>query len=551
MQSNIRNFCIIAHIDHGKSTLCDRMMEFTQTLSKRELKEQTLDQMDLEQERGITIKLQPVRMDFEYKNTKWMLNLIDTPGHVDFHYEVSRSLAAVEGAILLVDATQGIQAQTLANLYLAMEQELTIIPVINKIDLPNANVLETQNAIQELIGGKKEDILKVSAKTGEGVLGVLKTVVNKVPAPLGDEAKNAQALIFDSFYDSYKGVVAYVRMVEGTFKDRDEVFMKGAAREAEILELGVFRPALIKQPELKAGQIGYIATGLKDVGECRVGDTIVENSKKAVTQPLAGYKKIKPIVFASFYPRDGEKYNQLRDALEKLSLNDASFEFYPESSKALGRGFRGGFLGLLHLEIMQERLKREFDMDLVFTVPSVEFKIKLRNTRGFDPKDLDQDNLLTINSPQDLPEPSKIESILEPFVRLEVITTSPFMGALMELLSKKRSIYKSTSYLDQNRLILTYELPLQEIITNLHDEIKSASKGYASINYEFLNFRENDLVKLDILVAEELKEEFSRIIPKENAPRIARNILKKLKDSLPKQSFMVKLQAAINGKIIA
>jgi len=409
-QKNIRNFCIIAHIDHGKSTLCDRLLELTGTLQQRDLKEQTLDQMDLERERGITIKLQPVKMKYSLQGQDYELNLIDTPGHVDFNYEVSRSLAAVEGAILLVDAAQGIQAQTLANLYSAIEEDLAIIPAINKIDLPNANIKQTEDAILDLLGGEREDIIKVSAKTGEGVAKILEIIADKIPAPKGDSKKPTRALIFDSHYDSFKGVVAYVRLIDGEFKEGDKIFTLKTEKGAEIIELGIFNPQLVPQKKLSAGQIGYLATGLKDVKECRVGDTLTLWESREKAEPLKGYREVKPMVFASFYPKSGEDYGRLRDSLDKLSLNDAAFIYYPESSQALGRGFRGGFLGLLHLEIIQERLKREFDQDLVFTAPSVQFQVKLRN----------KSKKLIINSPLELPEASTIETILEPWVKLEI-----------------------------------------------------------------------------------------------------------------------------------
>ena len=537
---NIRNFCIIAHIDHGKSTLADRFLELTQTVSNREMREQTLDQMDLEQERGITIKLQPVTMNYEHAGEKYQLNLIDTPGHVDFSYEVSRSLAAVEGAILLVDATQGIQAQTLANLYLALSEDLVIIPVINKIDLPNAQVEQTERALLDLVGGKPEDILKISAKTGAGVAEILEKVVEKIPAPKGQEAAPTQALIFDSFYDAFKGVIAYVRLKNGALRKNDSLFIFGTATSAEALEVGIFTPRLKKESKLGNGQIGYIATGLKNISECRVGDTITLENRKDQVKPLAGYQKVKPMVFASFYPKDGDHYHQLRDSLDKLSLNDASFVYQPESSQALGRGFRGGFLGLLHLEIIQERLRREFNLDLIFTVPSVEYKIKLTGKKKEK----------TITSPTEMPDSAHIEAVLEPWVILEIITTTPYLGNIMEYMGGTRAIFQVTNYLDPTRAILNYHAPLAEVITQLHDAIKTASQGYASINYEFLEFRASDLVKLDILVAGELKEELSRIVPREKSRKIGLNILKKLKTTLPRANFMIALQAAIGGKII-
>jgi len=539
--SNIRNFVIIAHIDHGKSTLCDRFLEITETVNKRELKEQTLDQMDLEREKGITIKLQPVKMKYVFEGQSYELNLIDTPGHVDFNYEVSRSLAAVEGAILLVDASQGIQAQTLANLYLALETDLTIIPVINKIDLPNANVSGAERAILDLVGGRKEDILRASGKTGEGVGDVLAAVIRRINPPQDNRQKRTRALIFDSYYDSYKGVIAYVRVFDGAIREREEIFMVGTKKKAEAIEVGIFKPKLESSGLLSSGSIGYVATGLKSVSECRVGDTIVNATDAGEISALVGYKKIKPIVFASFYPREGEDYNRLRDALDKLSLNDASFEYWPESSLALGRGFRGGFLGLLHMEIIQERLQREFDLDLIFTIPSVEFKVKLKGKK----------ELVAINSPLDLPDVSTIDAILEPWAKLEIITNAAFIGNIMEHMGHRRSQYLGATYLEETRAILNYETPLSEIITNLHDAIKAMSQGYASINYEFISFRESDLVRLNILIAGEVKEELTRIVPREKSRKIALRILKKLKETLDRQNFAITLQAAIGGKVIA
>ena len=540
-QKNIRNFCIVAHIDHGKSTLCERLLELTGTLQQRDLKEQTLDQMDLERERGITIKLQPVKMKYSLQGKDYELNLIDTPGHVDFNYEVSRSLAAVEGAILLVDAAQGIQAQTLANLYSAIEEDLAIIPAINKIDLPNANIKQTEDAILDLLGGEREDIIKVSAKTGEGVAKILEIIADKIPAPKGDSKKPTRALIFDSHYDSFKGVVAYVRLIDGEFKEGDKIFTLKTEKGAEIIELGIFNPQLVPQKKLSAGQIGYLATGLKDVKECRVGDTLTLWESREKAEPLKGYREVKPMVFASFYPKSGEDYGRLRDSLDKLSLNDAAFIYYPESSQALGRGFRGGFLGLLHLEIIQERLKREFDQDLVFTAPSVQFQVKLRN----------KSKKLIINSPLELPEASTIETILEPWVKLEIITATDYVGSLMKYLASSRALYQNTTYLNPTRAVLSYEIPLSQAITNLHDAVKTVSQGYASISYEFFEFRVSKLVRLDILLADEMREELSRIVPQDQARKIGLSIVKKLKDTLERQNFSVAIQAAVGGTIIA
>ena len=574
-QKNIRNFCIIAHIDHGKSTLADRFLELTKTVEERKMKKQVLDQMDLERERGITIKLQPVRMKYKLVESKklnaesqneiplapfdkgginreYTLNLIDTPGHVDFSYEVSRSLAAVEGAILLVDATQGIQAQTLANLYLALEQDLVIIPVINKIDMPNAAPEEVAKEISDLIGVEEKEIIKISAKTGENVEAVLKEVIKKISAPQGDSSKPARALIFDSYFDSYKGAVAQVRIVDGKINKGDKICFLGAKTESEIIELGIMKPELVKTEFLEAGDIGYIATGLKEVSKCRVGDTItkVSNSKYQVSsdgdndikniKPLAGYKEVKPVVFASMYPVEGDDYPELRDALEKLKLNDASLSFEPESSLALGRGFRCGFLGMLHLEIVSERLTREYDMNLVITTPSVSYQLIKRSGER-----------ITIFSPADLPDPSAIEEIQEPWVKLEIVLPEDRIGAIMKLAENSRAIYKSTDYLSRDRVILFYEAPLINIIVDFYDNLKSISSGFASMSYELIGFRKEDLIKIDILVGGERVEAFSKIVPRSESYENGKRIVEKLKDAIPRQNFAVALQAAISGKIIA
>lgn len=543
---HIRNFCIIAHIDHGKSTLADRLIEMTHTVEDRKMKAQLLDQMDLERERGITIKLQPVKMEYESKGKKHTLNLIDTPGHVDFSYEVSRSLAAVEGAVLLVDATQGIQAQTIANLYLAIEQNLTIIPAINKIDMPGAMIEEVEQEIIDLIGCKKEEILRVSAKTGENVEKILEKVITEVPAPKGRSDAPARALIFDSYFDSYKGVVAQVRIVDGEIKSGDKIYFLGSQSESEIIELGIITPELKKGDSLKTGEIGYIATGLKEVKNCRTGDTITnfmnifnpENLGKV--EPLPGYKEARPVVFASIYPIDGGDYPALRDALEKLKLNDASLSFEPESSTALGRGFRCGFLGMLHLEIISERLSREYDMNLVITTPSVSYKII---TTGGNEK--------MIYSPADMPDPNHLEKILEPWAKLEIVLPENKIGSVMQLAENSRAKYKSTNYLSKDRVILAYEAPLINIIVDFYDNLKSISSGFASMNYEPIGFREEDLIKLDILIADEKVEAFARIVPKEEAFNEGKKIVEKLKDVIPKQNFAIAIQAAIYGKIIA
>ena len=466
IMENIRNFCIIAHIDHGKSTLSDRFLELTKTVEKRKMKEQLLDQMDLERERGITIKLQPVKMKHIQDGKEYILNLIDTPGHVDFGYEVSRSLAAVEGAILLVDATKGVQAQTLSNLYLAIEQNLEIIPVINKIDLPNSEVEKVKKEIIHILGCAEDEILLASGKTGEGVDKVIERVIEKVPAPTGNIEKPLRALIFDSKYDTYKGVLAYVRITDGKVKREDEVFMMATNKTSAVIEIGTFQPGLTPDEELQAGDIGYIATGFKSVEFCRVGDTVTLESsreKGEVITPLVGYKEVVPMVYASFYPLEGDDYSLMRDSLEKLKLNDAAFVFEPESNLALGKGFRCGFLGMLHLEIIQARLEREFNLSPTITTPSVVYEIKLK----------DKQEVSKIYSPVDMPDPSTIENISEPYAKLDVITPSGYLGSVMELLNSLRSEYKNTEYIDEERALLSYEIPLTDIIVNFHINVNT------------------------------------------------------------------------------
>ncbi len=544
-QKNVRNFCIIAHIDHGKSTLSDRLLELTKTVEQRKMKEQLLDQMDLERERGITIKLQPVRMKYDQQGVEYTLNLIDTPGHVDFNYEVSRSLAAVEGAVLLVDATKGVQAQTLSNLYLAIEQGLEIIPVVNKIDLPNADVAKTKKEIIHILGCKEEEILEVSGKTGLGVEKLLEKIVEMIPAPKGDVENPLRALIFDSKYDTYKGVVAYVRIVDGTVKRDDKIAMMAVGSESGVVEVGFFRPDLQAVEKLVAGDIGYIATGFKGVEDCRVGDTVTiadfkEQASNPV-KPLPGYKQVVPMVYASFYPIEGDDYNFMRDALDKLKLNDAAFAFEPESNVALGRGFRCGFLGMLHLEIIQSRLEREFDISPTITTPSVVYEIELRGKNG----------RIKIYSPTEMPDPAAIEKIYEPYVKLDIISPSTYLGAIMEVMKNTRAEYINTEYIDAERIILTFDCPLTDVITNLHDDLKSASSGYASMNYEIKEYKPYDLVKLDIMVAGEKVDAFARIVPKEKAFSEGKRTVEKLKDSIPRQNFQIALQATIGGKVIA
>lgn len=543
-QENVRNFCIIAHIDHGKSTLADRLLEVTHTVEKRKMKEQLLDQMDLERERGITIKLQPVQMHYEQDGVEYLLNLIDTPGHVDFHYEVSRSLAAVEGAVLLVDATKGVQAQTLANLYLAIEQNLEIIPVVNKVDLPNAEVARTKKEIMHILGCREEDILEASGKTGLGVGTVLEAIVRRVPSPKGKQEAPLRALIFDSVYDTYKGVVAYVKIVDGQVEREDMLHMLATGKENVAIEVGCFLPAMTALPELQAGDIGYIATGLKDVSWCRVGDTITlrpRDKAKLEVEMLPGYKEIKPAVYASFYPVEGDDYTLMRDALDKLKLNDAAFVFEPESNQALGRGFRCGFLGLLHLEIIQARLEREFGLVPTITTPSVVYELTMRGTGA----------VVSMYSPADMPDPATIESIQEPYVTLSIVTPSEYLGNVMTLMQTVRAVYRNTEYIDETRVLLTFEAPLMDVIVSFHDDLKSATSGYASMNYEVLGYRPSDVVKLDILVAEERVDAFSRMVPEDQAFAEGKRTVEKLKEVIPRQNFVIALQAAVGGKIIA
>ncbi len=552
LQKNIRNFCIIAHIDHGKSTLADRLLEVTKTVEKRKMKEQLLDQMDLERERGITIKLQPARMVYrpiitnnqetDSKQEEYVLNLIDTPGHVDFGYEVSRSLAAVEGAVLLVDATKGVQAQTLSNLYLAIEQGLGIIPVVNKIDLPNSNVEKTKKEIIHVLGCKEEEILEASGKTGAGVEKILATIIEKVPAPNGEMDKPLRALIFDSKYDTYKGVLAYVRIVDGHVKRDDIISMIATQKDSGVIEVGYFKPEMVAADNLQAGDSGYIATGLKSVDFCRVGDTItIIKGGIPLAKSLPGYKEVRPVVYASLYPTDGDAYNLMRDSLDKLKLNDASFVFEPESNPALGKGFRCGFLGLLHLEIIKERLEREFNFTPTITTPGVVYELKLKGN----------DEKVTIYSAMDMPDPSILESIAEPYVKLEIITPAQYLGAIMELMSNLRSSYLNTEYLDQERILISFEIPLTDIIVNFHDDLKSATSGYASMSYEIIGYRTYDLVKMDILLAGERVEALSRIVPRERASSEGKKIVEKLAGAVPRQNFAIAVQAAIGGKVVA
>lgn len=531
----IRNFCIIAHIDHGKSTLADRLLELTNTIEKRRMKEQVLDQMDLERERGITIKLQPVRMNYH----GFELNLIDTPGHVDFSYEVSRSLAACEGAILVVDATQGIQAQTLANVNLALEHNLRIIPVVNKIDLPNAAPEQTALEIKEAFSFPDDDILFVSAKTGENVGQILEAVIKLVPAPRGHADLPLQALIFDSKYDKHRGVVAYVRVMNGRVTTNDDLLTMVARTRGQALEVGYFAPEFRKNNELTAGEVGYIVTGLREVQKARVGDTVTL-AKTPAAAALPGYKDIKPMVYASIFPTSGDDYPLLRDAMEKLKLNDASLTFEPENISSLGFGFRTGFLGLLHMDIVQERLTREFGLDLVLTAPSVAYRVKKHSGEA-----------LTIYTPAELPDPSAIEEIFEPWVRLDVLTPEKYLGSIMTLVTARRGLYKSTTYLGPGHLNLHYEVPLANIISDFYDKLKSVSSGYASMNYELLDYRPGDLVRVDTLVAGDRVDALAFIVHQDFAENEGRDLVTKLKTLIPKQQFPIALQAAVGSKIIA
>ncbi|MFU0799711.1 MAG: translation elongation factor 4 [Xylanivirga thermophila] len=539
-QSNIRNFCIIAHIDHGKSTLADRLIEKTGVLTKREMQDQVLDNMDLEKERGITIKAKAVKLMYTASDgQEYELNLIDTPGHVDFNYEVSRSLAACEGAILVVDATQGVQAQTLANVYLALEHDLEIVPVINKIDLPSAQPDWARKEIEEVIGLDASQAPLVSAKNGIGIEEVLDAIVECIPPPSGDEEAPLRALIFDSVYDSYRGVIGHIRVKEGVVRPGDRILMMATKKEFEVTEVGVFYPSLYPVSELKAGDVGYIAASIKNVRDARVGDTIT-NADSPAKEPLPGYKKAMPMVYCGIYPADGAKYEDLRDALEKLQINDASLIFEPETSAALGFGFRCGFLGLLHMEIIQERLEREYDLDLVTTAPSVVYKVY--KTDG---------DMVEVSNPTNLPPLVEIEYIEEPMVNAKIIMPSDYVGAVMELCQDRRGIYKDMEYIDETRVVITYDMPLNEIIYDFFDTLKSRTKGYASFDYELIGYSQSDLVKLDILINGEVVDAMSIITHRDRVYTKGRAIAEKLKEVIPRQLFEIPIQAAVNNKIIA
>jgi GTP-binding protein LepA len=535
-QSHIRNFCIIAHIDHGKSTLADRLLEITGTVEKRKMTEQMLDTMELEQERGITIKLQPARMAYK----EYQLNLIDTPGHVDFTYEVSRSLAAVEGAILLVDATQGVQAQTIANLYLAIEQGLEIIPVLNKTDLPNADVERRAEELMKLIGCSRQEILAVSAKTGAGVDTVLEAVVKRVPPPAGNSDAPPRALIFDSKYDDYRGVIAYVRMVDGAIAKNDDISFKATGANGDALDVGYLDPALKSAPSINTGEIGYLVTGLKDISEVRVGDTIAHKRKAAETASLPGYKTVKPMVYAGIFPKEANDYNKLRDAMDRVNLSDAALSFEPEHSAALGFGFRCGLLGMLHLEIVQERLLREHGMDIIITTPSVAYEVT--KTDGSE---------IIVTSPLDYPDPSHVAEAREPWMKVDIVTPKEYFGAIMTLVTERRGAFTTTEWLDAGRAILHYEMPLSSVIIDFYDKLKSISQGYASLNYDFMDYRPSKIACLDILVAEERVPSLSVLLHESEAQSRGREIVETLKGTLDRQQFVLKIQAAIGSKIIA
>lgn len=539
-QSMIRNFSIIAHIDHGKSTLADRILEYTGALSSREMQEQVLDQMDLERERGITIKLQAVRLGYRADDgNEYILNLIDTPGHVDFTYEVSRSLAACEGALLVVDAAQGIEAQTLANVYLALDNNLEILPVINKIDLPSAEPERVKQEIEDVIGLDASEAVLASAKAGIGIKDILEQVVKKVPPPAGDPGKPLKALIFDSHYDAYKGVIVYVRVVDGTMRKGTSIRFMATGAEFEIIEVGAFKPRMTVVDELTVGDVGFVVAGIKNVKDTRVGDTITE-TRRPTPEPLPGYRKINPMVYCGLYPIDTADYNDLREALEKLELNDASLKYEPETSTALGFGFRCGFLGLLHMEIIQERIEREFNIPLITTAPSVIFRVTLTNGE-----------VLLIDNPSNYPETGRIDFVEEPYVKASIIVPKDYVGTIMELCQGKRGEFINMEYLDTTRVTLLYDVPLSEIVYDFFDQLKSSTKGYASFDYELSGYRRSNLVKMDILLNGEQVDALSFIVHRERAYNRGRIICEKLKDLIPKQMFEVPIQAAIGQKVVA
>ncbi len=536
---NFRNFCIIAHIDHGKSTLADRLIEATNTISKRDMHAQMLDTMDLEQERGITIKAQAVRMFYESDGVEYTLNLIDTPGHVDFTYEVSRSMAACEGAILVVDASQGIEAQTLANVYLAMDNGLELLPVINKIDLPSARVDEVCKEIEDVLGLDTSYAPRISAKEGIGIEEVLKAIIEYLPAPQGDADAPLQALIFDSYYDNYKGAISYVRVKQGRVAEGDKILFMAAGKRFDVTETGVFLPNPLKTASLSAGEVGYIAASVKNVSDTRVGDTIT-NAKDGATEPLPGYKEVTPMVFCGIYPADGADYEDLKDALARLALNDASLIYEPETSVALGFGFRCGFLGLLHMEIIQERLEREFDLNLVTTAPSVSYHVV--TVKG---------EMIVVENPTNLPPPTSIDYMEEPITDTTIMTPDEYVGAVMDICQEKRGVFKNMEYIEETRVMIHYEMPLNEIIYDFFDILKSRTRGYASLDYELKGYKKSDLVRLDMLLNGDTCDALSIIVHRDKAYARGRSIAEKLKDAIPRQMFEIPIQAAIGGKIIA
>ena len=539
-QEHIRNFSIIAHVDHGKSTLADRLLELTDTVEDRDMQAQILDSMDLERERGVTIKASAVRMQYKAKSGElYTINLIDTPGHVDFTYEVSRALQACEGAILVVDASQGIEAQTLTNIYLALEQDLEIIPVINKIDLPAATPDDIAQEVEDLLGYPAEDMLRISAKNGIGIPEVLEQVIRDVPSPKGDPDAPLRALVFDTHYDTYKGVIAYVRVVDGRIRNQQKLEAMATDARFDPIELGTFAPTMQATDSLQAGEVGYIATGLKTIQECRVGDTITTASTSAET-PLPGYERVKPMVFAGVYPTNNEDYEDLRDALAKLQLNDAALEYQPETSQALNFGFRIGFLGLFHMEIVQERLEREYDLDILATAPSVEYEVIMRDGE-----------VVLIDSPAQLPDESGVMEIREPWMKIQIYTPQEFIGAIMDLVIKKRGEYDTTEYLDSNRVVLHYRIPLSEIIVDFYDRLKSVSKGYASLDYQVDEYRTDDLVRLDILVNNEPVDALAMIVHRDHAYHKGQRMVTRLKDLIPRQMFPVPVQAAVGKRVIS
>jgi GTP-binding protein LepA len=538
--SHIRNFCIIAHIDHGKSTLADRLLEKTKTIPQKHMQDQVLDNMDLERERGITIKAHAVRMNYTAQDGQhYILNLIDTPGHVDFTYEVSRSLAACEGALLLVDASQGVEAQTISNLYLALENGLSLIPVINKIDLPGAQVEQSKKQLKEILGAEDEEILLASAKEGIGIDEILEAIVRRIPPPSGKKTESLQAMIFDSYFDQYRGAVALVRVKQGEIKKGDKIKFFSTGKEFEVDEVGYLRLKLVPAEKLSPGEVGYLMANLKNVSDTRVGDTIT-SAVNPVSEPLPGFKNIKPMVFSGLYPINADNYQDLREAMEKLKLNDSALAFEPESSNALGFGFRCGFLGLLHMEIVQERLHREYDLSLIATVPNVEYRVT--KTDG---------ETVWVENPALLPTPDKTEKIEEPFVDVNIITPTEFIGNIMKLCQERRGVYKTTEYVDKTRASLRYQVPLSEIIFDFYDKLKSTTKGYASLDYDFLDYRESDLVKLDVLINGDPVDALSAIVHREKAYHWGKSLCSKLRELIPRQLFEVAIQAAIGNRVIA